>query len=234
MKKWHRPDKKPAKTMTTRFSRYTGDDFDPYVSALGQLALAWNDLHEALAGLFWTVMSPPLHEGVEINHVPIHVWHSLRSDLAQREMLRAAVEHPNANWSGERYKWFAEDVVWILKKVMELSTARNDAIHSPLFLTPSVSMGPERLSPFEWTFNPRAIGLAKRRNLLGEFHYCRDVAIVLHDYCRFIGLALVNPGRTWPGRPGLPTRQSRRSSPSAAGDRNHVRRTGSKNGEERG
>ena len=143
-----------------RFRRYAGADFDPYVAALGQLALAWNDLHEGLAGLFWTIMSAPPREGDIIDYAPIHVWHSLRSDLAQREMLRAVVTHPNLNWSGERYKWFTEDVIWLLKRVMELSNARNDAIHSPLFLNPSASSDSERLAPFEWTFNPRAIGLA--------------------------------------------------------------------------
>lgn len=211
-----------------RFGRYTGADFDPYVAALGQLALAWNDLHEALAGLFWTVMNAPPRAGDMVNYTPIHVWHSLRSDLAQREILKAVVEHSNTNWSGERYKWFAEDILWLLKKIMELSIARNDAIHSPLFLNPSHKMEDERLTPFEWTFNPRAISLAKRKNLLGEFHHCRDTAIVLHDYCRVLGSALVNPQRTWPGRPGLPTRKSRkstrcnRSDADAAGSRTQI------------
>lgn len=32
--------------------RYTAREFRPYVAALGQFALTWNDLQESLAGLF--------------------------------------------------------------------------------------------------------------------------------------------------------------------------------------
>ena len=193
-----------------RFDRYAGKGFAPYVSALGQLALAWNDLHEALAGLFWTLMNGPPQEGTVVDRTPIHIWHSLRSDLAQREMLKAAVTHSITDWGENRKEWFKEDVLWVLDKTMDLSHARNDAIHSPLFLN-VFGPGPATLIPLHFTFNPRAIGLAKRNDLLGEFRYCRDVAITLHDYARLLDGALVNPQRAWPGRPGMPVRRQKKS-----------------------
>jgi len=190
--------------------RYGAPEFRPYVTALGQLALAWNDLQESLGALFWTVMMErPPQPGDMIFRAPLWIWHSLRSDLAQREMLRAAVNHSNSDWGRSD---FLKDINWLIKAATDLSHARNDAIHSPLFIVDrslfgAAYAGSERVAPAAWLFNPRAVSLAKRENLLNEFHYCRDMAVTLSEYAREIDSALINQQRPWPGIPLLPSRK---------------------------
>ena len=57
---------------------------EPYVTALGKVAHAWNYLQEALGQLFCAVT------GLENDGTGEAIWHSLNSDRAQRDMLRAA------------------------------------------------------------------------------------------------------------------------------------------------
>jgi hypothetical protein len=191
--------------------QYTAAEFRPYVAALGQLTLAWNDLQESLAALFWTTMlySPPL-AGDFVNYTPLWVWHSIKSDRSQREMLKAAIDHSHTAWKRPS---FVNDGKWLLDRAGELEDARNDAIHSPLFSVDKslygMAAGPEKVAQAYWLFNPRAKKLAKRDNLLRELRYCRDAAITLSDYAREIDRALINPSRPWPKKPLQPSRTPR-------------------------
>jgi hypothetical protein len=91
--------------------RYASDEFKPYVTALGQLALAWNDLQESLAGLFMTLVNPPPKEGDFVTYTPLWVWASIKSDRSQREMLKAAINHSPTNWNRCR---MTEDLNWLI------------------------------------------------------------------------------------------------------------------------
>ena len=63
---------------------FTDKAFRPYAVALGQFALAWNDLHVALGMLFCTVM------GGGFSNPALAIWHELKADRAQRDILKAA------------------------------------------------------------------------------------------------------------------------------------------------
>src|SRR5271166_6322302 len=110
--------------------RYTAPEFRPYVTALGQFALAWNDLQESLGALFWTIMSPRPVEGAFVHSEALHVWHAIKSDRSQREMLKTAINHLTIDW--QRPKLVGE-TNWLVDRANELANWRNDAIHSPLF-----------------------------------------------------------------------------------------------------
>jgi hypothetical protein len=56
----------------------------PYIQAAGEVVHAWNRLQEALKEVFATVTKMP-------RPMAYSIWHSLRSDLSQRDMLRAAI-----------------------------------------------------------------------------------------------------------------------------------------------
>jgi hypothetical protein len=191
--------------------RYAAPGFRSYVSALGQLALAWNDLQESLAALFLSLhLHGPPQAGDRVDYAPLWVWHSIRSDRTQKEMLRALIDHTTTDWGRPNFK---ADTKQLIVMATALEGARNDAIHSPLFSTDKSLYGSayraganEKVAPAAWQFNPRAVSLAKRQNLLGEFRYCRDTAIALSDYARAIDVALMNPARPWPDKPSLPTR----------------------------
>jgi hypothetical protein len=189
--------------------RYTAREFRPYVAALGQLALAWNDLQESLAGLFWTTMlnDGPPQAGDTVDYRPLRIWQAVKSDRYQKDMLRAVIEHSKIDWKRPK---FVDDAKWLLKEAINLENSRNDAIHSPLFYVDrslyGLSHPGKKIAPAAWLFNPRAVSLAKRVDLLAEFRYCRDAAMALSDFARELDSALVNPGRPWPDRPRLPNR----------------------------
>jgi hypothetical protein len=64
--------------------RYDTREFRPYVIALGQLALAWNEMQDTLAEFFSTLMMDgPPREGDFVNNSALRAWNSLRSDLLQ-------------------------------------------------------------------------------------------------------------------------------------------------------
>ncbi len=197
--------------------RYTSDEFRPYVTAIGQVALAWNDLQESLKGLFWTILSPFPVAGDRVDYTPLWVWSSIKSDRSQRDMLMAASQKSQRDWNRPSAR---DDIKWILDRAESLEQSRNDAIHSPLFSAKKSLWGiqadaskRESVAPAYWLFNPRAVSLAKRDTLLGEFRFCRDTAIVLSDYAQAVDGALVNQNRPWPERPKLPNRGQKRSRP---------------------
>jgi len=205
---------KPKRTVARASQRYTSAEFQPYVTALGQLALSWNDLQESLAGLFWTSMlTAPPQAGDVVRYTALRVWHAVKSDRSQRDMLKASINHQTVDWGRPK---FVEDANWLLARVESLETTRNDAIHSPLFHTErslygtafGASSPDEKIAPAAWLFNPRATSLARRGHLLNELRYCRDYAIKLSDFARAIDSALVNRGtaKVWPDRPSIPKR----------------------------
>jgi hypothetical protein len=58
----------------------------PYATEVGKLTLEWNKLHEYL-GLIFTLAFRP-------HYAPaLAAWHSLKSDLAQRDMLRSVIDY---------------------------------------------------------------------------------------------------------------------------------------------
>src|SRR5271170_7010674 len=65
---------------------YSHPVFRPYTQALGQIALAWNGLHSAMALLFCIVMG-----GGYANQF-LAIWHALTNDAAQRDILQAAAK----------------------------------------------------------------------------------------------------------------------------------------------
>jgi hypothetical protein len=172
--------------------------FRPYVTALGQLALAWNGLHESLALLYCTIMLSGQKRQPVNQHLA--VWHALKSDRAQREILKAAAE---SNLFGALPIKFEKDVDWIFERANVLEDARNDALHSPLLgyhvedqiiIVPSTGLG-----------HVRAQKLAKR-DLLAEFRWGRDSALLLARFALSVNGGLRDLELPWPDRPAWPSR----------------------------
>jgi hypothetical protein len=115
--------KRPKSKSTTEYIPPTHPAFRPYVVALGQLALAWNALHETLALLYCRIMG-----GSMVNQ-HLAVWHALKVDRAQRDILIAAAQ--SNTWGAMPVK-FMEDIKWLCGRADALEDLRNDALHSPL------------------------------------------------------------------------------------------------------
>jgi hypothetical protein len=197
------PKKRGASTPVS----YSHKVFLPYVTALGQLALAWNGFHETLALLFCTVVSErlPTKEDNTSGQL-LAVWHALKSDRAQREILLAAVQ--NHAW-GAVPSSFEDDVTWICRRADELEETRNNALHSPLWAYDRGSQG-TIVMPITGLGHVRAKKLFEK-NLLTEYRWCRDASLILTLFAGEIDVALRDYMRPWPDRPSLPNRGARNS-----------------------
>jgi hypothetical protein len=207
-------------------NRFTETPFKPYVIAIGQLTLAWNDLHEKLAALFCLLMDHQEEDDALIDDTLatpedwherdarlIGIWNSSNFDRPRREMLKAVI----ANSRQDHRKAFLkliDDMTWVLQRADSLEEMRNNAVHSPLVLiggprsaklclgrTPAMVLG-----------NPRAIKLAQK-DLLTEFRWCRDATLVLRDFVSRIDQSLSLGTRIypWPSRPSLPNRGQKKT-----------------------
>lgn len=171
----------------------TKKTFDAYVAAVGKVAHAWNYLHERLGVLFVAVT------GMERN-VALSIWYSVKSDLAQRDMLNAAIDATNSKRST---KWpeAPSDLKWLLDRAHELAEARNNAVHAPcsLYIVGSdLKMG---ASFFDG--NPRAKKLMGKE-LLVEFAWCEGLAETLIRFAEMLANAIAFPDRfPWPQRPRI-------------------------------
>ena len=100
---------------------FTHEKFRPYTLALGQFTLAWNDLHTSLAMLFCTVM------GGGFSNPALAIWHELKADRAQRDILNAAMKSTVINGGSQS---LSEEIDWICKRADSLEECRNNALHS--------------------------------------------------------------------------------------------------------
>ena len=188
--------------------RFTDKIFEPYVMAIGQLALAWNDLHEKLGWLFATFLTP--------GELAPLLWNAPQFDRQKRALLEAATNAMPPLTQSD-YPRLKEDILWLLKQVNSLEDARNTAIHSPLLaqsdrdvLVFGVTISIRSVAPNLWLQNSRAMKLAQK-DLLTEFRWCRDAALLLRDYALSLDYATMPEDYPWPDRPSLPNRGQKKA-----------------------
>jgi hypothetical protein len=204
-----------------RRHRFTEREYDPYTKLIGQVLLAWNDLHERLATLFVMAMG-----GGYVNR-PLAIWHSVRNDVGKRHLLRTAIENLTPKERAVRPK-LVDEINWILERADKLEGLRDDSAHTPLSRLSSIRVVaipidldignrlPDVL-PDTGFLNPRAMRLDKKaRDLLVEFRYARERIVVLRDYVIAIDSAWGNARLPWPDRPALPERRPRKKRQSRA------------------
>jgi len=90
-----------------------------HAAAIGEIAIAWNTLHELFGNIFHMLLSPANHEYCWA------AWHSISSDSQQRTILNAVInatlkDAPNA---------VLQELKWVLHRVAPQE--RNASIHTP-------------------------------------------------------------------------------------------------------
>jgi hypothetical protein len=204
--------KRTLKLAWLKKHRFTEKGFLPYVTAIGQLALAWNDLHEKLGMMFVVLM------GGGWVSLPGAIWQSSHYDRPKRAMLKAAILNQTEDFQA-RFPRLKDDLIWILNQTDSIEEARNNAVHSPLLLHThgplTAAMGGDRnrigkpyVFPDVLLDHPRAKKLSSKNDLLKEFRWCRNATLVLRDFVVLIDFA-IDPhvrGNAWPDRPSLPNR----------------------------
>lgn len=180
---------------------------DPYKLALGKVAHAWNHMQEQM-GLLFCVVS-----GLD-NSMGMGIWHALKSDRSQRDLLEAATvaASDDEEWT-EDFPNAQEDIKWILKKIQVLADGRNSAIHAPIFS--HVGEEPE-IRPFTFYKNQNAARLLGK-DIIAEFEWYESYFNTIKVFAAEMTLALMGRRRPnsawmpWPDRPPLPTVRQRSS-----------------------
>lgn len=170
---------------------FGADEFSPYVQALGQATLYWNDLHEWLGRLYGIAM------GWGLQNPHLQVWAALSSDRAKREILLAAartnyVDIP-VNQTALQKKTY-KSVKWLADRTTELENDRNNITHAPLWIWEG------KVSPASLQGNKRAANL-NNKHLMKEYSRIRDGARTLRDYAAAIYRAAGDPKLAWPDTP---------------------------------
>jgi len=180
--------------------------YERHVAAVGEVVFHWNLLHERLGELFGIAADTSPHVGMAI-------WYALQSDVAQREILLAALrasETDEARWKLRPQA--PGDIRWVLKHINEkLRDQRNDAIHAPceealaIFERPDGSKFPAfEVGPSFYLGNPRATKLSQK-DLVPEFLWYAETGQVLTRFCTEMLAALKFGGSApWPDKPTLP------------------------------
>ena len=169
---------------------FRSEAFHDLATALGQFALAWNDLHLSLETLFQGLLgkSNALISGA--------IWNSLASDAAQRDMLKSLA---NLDALGHNVPDRARNEInFILNQAERLRGRRNDAIHAPF-----VSSAAGEIVPFIGTGHKKAKNFGDK-NVLKELRRCYDATIILSDYANNLSAVLLLGLNDWPARPNLP------------------------------
>ncbi|MGZ4107169.1 MAG: hypothetical protein ACXVO1_07505 [Tumebacillaceae bacterium] len=178
--------------------RFQSRQFKPYATAIGQLVLAWNDLHEVLVVLFWTLRN--------FDDKIFNEWDAAKFDHKKRTLISKWISGLPAKTKALAPELYT-DLEWLIKEIDRLAEPRNDGAHTPLtiiqdtpFLHPSrftVGVAPN----ITWG-NSRAKQLFGK-DLLADFRKCRNCASKLADFARTMERALADEHTRWPARPLL-------------------------------
>src|SRR5205085_2070057 len=102
------------------------DAAQKYTSAVGRIALAWNNLHEKLGEIFVTLLF------ARNRTIGRAVWYKPTNDRQQRELLIAVIEAAQPQLWEKLPARAQADLLEFLKKVNVLGYKRDDAIHAPV------------------------------------------------------------------------------------------------------
>ena len=205
--------KRRSQRRLARGHRFTERGYKPYTSVIGQLVLAWNDLHERLGFLFIAILNhraaefdakdvAPEHEGEFESHQIERIsgiWSSSQFDRPKRAMLESLINHV-IQYDLRAFPKFTNDLTWILSEANKLEDIRNNAVHTPLrwigdspIVRAFMSAHDVEVYPSVSLGNQRAVKLAKqnlRKDLVRQFRWARDASLVLRDFTILIHRAL--------------------------------------------
>jgi hypothetical protein len=168
--------------------------FEPYVTALGKVAHAWNHLQETLGQLFCALT------GLD-ERVGLAIWHSSRNDRAQHAMLKAALVTCWHKRLTDDLPTARDDLQWLLKEANNVAELRDNAVHAPMSLV--IGRPTLEIVPAAYSGNRRALKLVGK-DILAEFAWYEDSADTLTRFARAALAAIVSDDYPWPARPSMP------------------------------
>lgn len=193
-----------------RSKRFAEPEFQPYVTAIGRLALAWNALHEDLGRVFCRFMGETQNDNRYWA-----VWSAIAFDRPKRVVLKSVIAEALSREGADVKK--LQDIEWLINEADRQEDRRNDAVHAPLVLLghrePQYVGYPRWVIPDTDRKHVRALKL-RQKAILEEFRWTCAVILLLRDFADKAAVAW-EKGKPWPRRPSLPDRQAKRKNQSA-------------------
>jgi hypothetical protein len=153
----------PQTTSGRKFPPYSAKAIAEYAKLVGQITWASNNLHSTMAWMFTQLIEPDTFT------VALAVWNSVKTDSAQRDMLKAAAE---GRAQLNRLK-LAEQIIWLCKAANTVAAYRNDAIHTPMSAILTASG--------KWRASPRQLAPLARLERLDGYRYKRLFILLRGD-----------------------------------------------------
>ena len=172
-------------------------EFDVFAKAIGRATLAWNDLHISIGSIFWALTKIPN------GSAPGAIWHSLKSDRAQRDMtLELAMLDAMGYTISDK---LSIEIKWLLDRCTSLEDTRNNLLHSPFIFNDG------EVIPFHLGQHKRALKL-HGRDLSAHCEHFYESVTILRDYAEGLERTIRGIEEAAPPRPQLPTQHWRGSS----------------------
>lgn len=170
-------------------------DWSEHIRHVGEVTFAWTQFQSALFTIFYALL-----EDFGLSH---GLWHCIRSDATQHQMLVAVAEAKLT-----KHKRILKQIVWVIDCAGKLATARNDLTHTGLTMLPDLNAD---------TFRTLPDFIAGRRESVERLAVSDDkkwVQVagdirVLEGYARMIAMRVMGdpsrppPFQAWPRRPKL-------------------------------
>jgi hypothetical protein len=178
--------------------RFESRQFLPYATAIGQFVLAWNDLHETLAVLYWTLRG--------FDDKVLDEWNAAKHDHKKRALVTRWIKNTSAKSKALAPDLYI-DLEWLIGQIGSLAEPRNDAAHSPLTIISDTFVNPQLFKDFKVGVAPNTAwrnSRAKRllgKDLLAEFRQGRKAASKLTDFALNMERSLADEHTPWPERP---------------------------------
>lgn len=134
-------------------------------AAVGQLVLTHNFAHAS----FVLILCHLVGNG----SLAQTLWHTQRSDKAQRDLVSAALRDPTTPKS----RLFSRSVSWALKKMDALSELRNDVVHADHAIDVQVK-------PYVVKFNPFSTAPSRVQRLQQEVKLTRSMQTATGDLAK--------------------------------------------------
>ena len=151
-------DEAEAKALLTENPDWLDQALTNHAAKIGYIAMSWSRMQEHLGQLFVYLVSPTS------SRRGWAVWHTIVSDLTQRQMLAAVVREVYQ----DKKDPMRVEIEWILRRVQAILDNRNGAIHVAFQI--GVWGDGARMVPIDHTGNPRAHKMTGR-DLAADFEF---------------------------------------------------------------
>lgn len=173
--------------------------------ATGTLTVQIAAMQEALCTIFGEVVNPEYH------HIGWSIWHSSKSDYAQREMLVATLCLLNS--SNRLVRWTFDERInakvhkefdYCIKKINDVASKRNDLVHSLIVVTYSEDAPTGELKPYVWTGSITAKRIEKL-DIISTCKSCVKILDNIHLYLVQLHSFAEGETKKFPEKPQTPS-----------------------------